>query len=352
MLLNCCNSDTYYKAKFNTPDSYFEKAEMIHGVKLDEKYPVMFSFNCFYTSEGFLGSMDFPEKGLIHLSDLNTGKIISSVCHKGRGPKELLTSNPQIDIYNNMLYVTDVITDRIKRVRIDCGSLVAEDIAQIRYNKPTITANAKVINDSLFVIFGALQDCHQILLCNKNGTIVDSVDYHILNDNSIDFSKVGTFYVSMHLSTCRQYLYVCNKTFNHVKKYHIRNNRINHVSTYFLTEPKYSVKKGKLVTSEDNVKFSGNIFINDRYIYIVANPESRRDFLDRVRIAQKRGDRVTALPDNNTYLLVFNHQMELVKRFHCNTQFETIALTPDPCIIYASDYRSHGLTKYSLHGLD
>ena len=348
-LISCSGTDNEV---CHNSDYYFGNAEKIQGVQLKENYPVMFSFNCFHISDGFLGAMDIPGKGLIHLADLQTGEIISSVCHKGRGPKELLSSTPQIGLYNNTLYVTDMVTDKIKGIFIQNDSLTINDITQIKYTEPTITANSKVINDSLFVIFGDQKDAHQLLLCNNDGVILNSIDYHILDDENIDLSKVPTFYVSMDISPCREYLYVCNKTFNHVKKYHIHNNTINHLSTFYLTEPKYTVKKGKPITEEDNVKFSANIFVNEQYIYIVANPESRGAFLQRLDEAQKQGERVTALPDSNSYILVFNHKMELLNSYLCDTQFETITLTPDPSIVYAADYRSHGLTEYKLTGLN
>ena len=147
VLLGCNNSSECNTNKFNSSDFYFDKAEVIQGIPLKENYPVMFSFECFYTPDGFLGSMDIHERGLVHLADLNTGELISSVCHKGRGPKELLTGNPHIDIYNNTLYVTDMVTDRIKGIIVDSDSLVVENIAQIKYPEPTITANASVVND-------------------------------------------------------------------------------------------------------------------------------------------------------------------------------------------------------------
>ena len=347
----CCCSATNSDINYKSTDYYFDTAEDIYGIQLKENYPVMFSFDCFYTSYGFFGSMDIKEKGLVHLANLETGDIISSVCHKGRGPNELLTSTPHIDIFRNTLFVFDMVTDKIKKVDILEDSLVVHEVTKIHYNKPTITANAKVINDSLYVIFGALQDSHKLLLCDHNGSILSDIDYHILDDRNLDFSKVGTFYISMCMSPCRKYLYICDKTFNRIKKYKIENNLIEEISTFHLTEPKYSIKKGKLVIDGSNIKFNGNIFISEEYIYIVANPETRKDFLNRFQLAQKLGNRVTALPDKNSYLLVFNHNLDLLNSCQCDSQFESIVLTSDPHIIYAADYNSHGLTKYILHGL-
>lgn len=330
----------------------FEDAISIEGEHLEEKYLTPFSFKCFYSSDSFLGTMTLPNKQIIHKVDLHSGKVLFSAVSKGRGPGEILTSLPHIDYVDGSLYVGDIATNRIKRITSDGDSLLVEDFTTIKYNVPTIMAEMKVVSDTLFAIFGYGRTSHNILMANKSGVVTDSIPYTILDDTKIDHSKVGPFYVSMAISPDRNYLFICNKTYNHIRKYQIEKNAINYISQYNLTDPKYKIKSGKPIQTGDNMTFWGELFLGDKYIYLVANPEYRKDFELRKNIATREGNTVTALPDKDSYILVFDYDFNYVRSYLCDGHFSWITLTNNPTIIYAANEREHCLTKYTLTGLE
>ena len=102
-ILGGCNS--VGKTRFNCPDFYFKNAKTINGQRLDEKYLTPYSFKCFYSDQGFIGSMPLPENNIIHLANLQSGEIINSAISKGRGIGEILTSLPHLDFLNDKLYL-------------------------------------------------------------------------------------------------------------------------------------------------------------------------------------------------------------------------------------------------------
>lgn len=348
-LLGGCNSvnDT----RFNCPDFYFKNAKNIKGKHLEEKYQTPYSFKCFYSDSGFIGSMLLPDNNIVHLANLQSGTIINSALHKGRGSGEILTSIPHIDFFNDKLYVCDIVTNRIKRISIDSRCLSVDDYSTIKYNTPTITAGMKVVSDSIFAIFGYSRSSHSILLADISGSIIDSIPYTILNDKKIDNSKVGTFYVSMSLSPDRKYLLICNKTYNHIRKYQVNNNSLSFLKEYCLTEPRYKINSGQPIQTGDNMVFWGEMFIGEKYVYLVTNPEYRKDFERRKVEARSLGKHHTAIPESDSYILVFDYDMNLLNSYLCDGHFTWIALTPDPSVIYAADDIEHCLKKYTLTDL-
>lgn len=336
---------------FKEADFYTKNAVSVYGKCLNEGYQIKYSFKCFYTPNGLLGTMELADKTLIHLADINNGEILLSTSAKGRGPNEFMQSSPHIDYFNGSLYAADMITNSVKIFTPLKEEFKSSALFKINYNTPTLTADFKVISDSLFVVFGYSPTSHSLLLINGQGDIVDSLSYHILEDPKIDHSTVGQFYLSMHLSPCREYLYVHSKDYNYIKKYQIKNSTLNNVETHFLTQPKYKVVKGKPLKKEDNVRFSGNIYVGEKYIYIAANPESRGEYERRREQAHRDGYRVSYLPDNNSYIMVFDHNMNFIQSYLCDANFEWLVLTDNPSIVYVSDYRTHTLKQYQLPNL-
>ena len=286
----------------------------------------------------------------MHLSDLNSGEIISSTITKGRGPGEILTSLPYISYCNKSLYVCDIATNRIKKVISNVDTLITNDYCSINYSNPTITAGMEAVSDSLFAIFGYSRTHHAIYLVDNKGNITDSITYSILNDFKIINSQVDPFYVSMRYSPAMNILYIINKTYNHIRAYRIKHKKIHLISEYALTQPMYKVKSGKPIQMKNNLTLWGELFVGEKYIYLVANPELRSDFEKRRDDAYSQGSTFTALPGKDSY--IFDNDLNLLKSYLCDSHFTWIALTDNSSVVYASDKRNHCLTKYILEGLD
>lgn len=351
LLTNCQNKvkDTVLYSKYN---DLFDKAIPVKGKHLKEQYLSPSSFKCFYLDSAFLGSMPLPNKNIVHLVDLCSGEVTASAIKNGRGPGEILSSLPYVDYLNGWLYVGDIATNRIKRVAVKGEKLVTEDFVTIKYSNPTITAGMEVLSDSLLAIFGYCKNSQNIYLVDKTGIVLDSIKYSLLNDQKIDDSKVSPYYISMSYHSSNHRLYVYNKTYNHIRIYNIIHNTIELISHFNLTEPKYMIKSGKPIQSGKNITLSGEIFLGKDYVYLVANPELRSDFEKRREDAYSKGITLTAVPDTNSYILIFDYNFNLLKSYLCDSNFSWIALTEDASIVYASDKRNHCLTKYILEGLE
>lgn len=70
------------------------------------------------------------------------------------------------------------------------------------------------------------------------------------------------------------------------------------------------------------------------------------------RTFHKENNTVTALPDKDSYILVFDYDFNYVRSYLCDGHFSWITLTNNPTIIYAANEREHCLTKYTLTGLE
>ena len=103
-----CNSTSDDEYIWNL-DDYISDAIEISGEPLASEYISKNNFRCYYTPDGFLGSMQLQNKKLVHLADLESGEIKVSACALGRGPGEILISSPDIDLLNNKLYSLPVI---------------------------------------------------------------------------------------------------------------------------------------------------------------------------------------------------------------------------------------------------
>lgn len=87
-----CSTD---EAQFPKPlEYYIGNAQPLEGERLPAEYMINYAFDCFYTTQGFIGKMELPNKKFIHLADLKTGEVTQSAVPRGRGPKESLV-NPK-----------------------------------------------------------------------------------------------------------------------------------------------------------------------------------------------------------------------------------------------------------------
>ena len=335
--------------KHKMEDIYFKEATEITGEKLPEEYLTSFSFCSYYTPYGFLGSMMLPNNSWIHLADLHSGKILSSVCPKGRGPGELLALTASTtDFYNNTLYALDPVVEKVQKVSLENNMLVLKESLSLISAEPRFIPNIQVVSDSLFVLFtSSVGYRYAIELVNTQSEVISRVDYCILDDDNIDHSKVGGFSVDMKMSPCRRYLYILNK-FNSVKKYSIADNKIELMDNYFITEPQYTVEQGKLNIKDSQLFLHGSLAVGDEYIYISVTPEYAEEYMMRKEEAQKSGVMMSNEPDANSYILVFDSNMKFVNSYKLDTQIGWMTLTPDNSIIYAADYTNHCLTKYTL----
>ena len=95
-------------------DYYIANAIELKGEPLQTEYITSSpSFNCYYTPMGFFGTMKNENEKIVHLADLQTGEVKASALAKGRGPDEILITNPSTDIFNGELYLLDMLRIRV-----------------------------------------------------------------------------------------------------------------------------------------------------------------------------------------------------------------------------------------------
>lgn len=333
-------------------DNYISGAIEISGEPLQSEYIAKNNFRCYWTPDGFLGSMQLQNKKLVHLADLESGEIKVSACALGRGPGEILISSPDIDLWNNKLYLLDQRKDEVKRVKIQCDTLITEDVMKLGLTDPMVFLNLEVISDSMFVMFVSNFDrIRSIILLDTNNHVLDSLSYYPLEDEKINQSSYN-FNVDMELSPCHNFLFVSCNQYDCVSKYEIHNNRIRSVKKIFLSEPKYSIKKGRPIYSIDYISCNCSIYVGEKYIYITMDPESMREYNARQRREKQEGVRGSIKPGNDSYILVLDYDLNLIKSYLSDSDISNLALTSDPSVVYATNSRENRLIKYTLPGLN
>lgn len=330
---------------------YIGNAQPLEGKRLQAEYLINYDFNCFYTPQGFIGRMELPNKKFIHLADLKTGEVTHSAVPRGRGPKESLI-NPYIDLYGNNLYANDIMGEKVLRIAMDTDSLRVEEYFRHQFRQPTFAVNIQAASDSLFVFFLGTMTGGRLALTDNTGQVLDTLVYTVLDDPNLSNDSQVNYNLSMSLSPGGNKLFVQNYRYNNIRRYSIAENKITLDNTFTLLEPEYTINNGREKMEEDNVIMNSRSMIaGEKYIYMLANPETLKENREREKKARADGLRVASDPQSNTYLLVFDYDFKLIKSYLTDAHLSTLAITPDPATIYASDHEEHCLRKYTLPGI-
>lgn len=346
---SCSNST---EVKYRTPDYYLGKAEAIKGEPLPVEYISEDSYVCHYTPDGFMGEMKHENGKLVHLADLQSGEIKTSACTKGRGPGEILLIADS-DFKGNGLYLLDPVAEKVMKVVKSKDTLVCQDVMNLAPKQPKFFVDLEVMSDSLFAMFVSSMDyIGSLMLIDRNSNLIDSLAYFPLEDEGLNHSAYR-YNVQLELSPSNRYLFVSCGQYDCVGKYEIKDNKIIPQKKIYLSEPKYEIKNGKPVKNEDYMLFNNRIYAGDKYLYVTVDPETVKDYRARHKKAQEegRGDKEWAHPGNDTYILVFDYDLNLVKSFRSDCDIINLAVTADPEVVYATDLRENRLVKYTLRGL-
>lgn len=330
--------------QFILPEDIKASAIPIKGEKLLAEYITTGSFNCVYTPDGFIGAMPINNNKIIHLADIETGEIIASACPKGRGPQELLVGNPHKDYYNGKLYLLDMATNRIKSVTVDDDSLKIENLFTYKGSSASFILAFNVINDTTFAFFTQRRQSAHVFIVNHKNKVLDSLDYRVIEDKRIKNEKLERVFISMNISPNRKDLFIVNRLFNSVKKYNIENNKLSFDKEKFIVEPRYYVKNGLPKDKKDNLILDSEIFVSEKYLYLVTQPEYRSDY--NKRVYDDKG-KVLYVPDN-THIIVMDYDMNYIRTYKCDHYFKRIALTNKDGVFYAADIENHCLQKYTF----
>ena len=324
--------------------------------KLANELHTMPFFKGFFTPDGFFGYAKAHNNKLVHLFNSNSAELIASEGSKGRGPNELLLAhalnyNPK----TGSLFLHDIIKSSVVQFRYKKDNIKIESHIDLRQrDKGCVTEELQAISDSLFVI--RVNDiappyCGYLAIVNTHNEILDSLQIFQVEDSKVDHSKIRIINASMRLTPDRKNLIVCNSKYNHLTKYRLENNSLKKQLSRIVLEPKYTVKKRRIQRSGKHLEWGGNVFTSDKYIYVVSNPESRESYLERVDRAKKTGEAMSEFIDNS-YILVFDYDFNLINSYKTDAQFKWITIAPDEKTIYASTYGDGCyLTKYHLIGL-
>lgn len=343
------------EAQFPKPlEYYIGNAQPLEGERLPAEYMTKFSFGCFYTPSGFIGEMELENKKLIHFADLETGEVIRSAVSKGRGPNEMIIgpSIPRMDLCGNNLYANDIMGEKVLKISLEPDTLIVGEYFKHQFKGSVFAVNMKAASDSLFVFFIGTPTGGHLALTDNTCKVVDTLNYPVLDDPLLATDNQVNFNVSIALSPCGNWMFVCNKRYNNIRKYSISGNRITLVETYNLTEPRYTIVKGRDKMEDDNVLMNADLYAGKKYIYLRAVPETFKDYKERIKMEEASGKTGWAEPRKNTYILVFDYGFNLVKSYVTEGWFSGITLTPDPATIYFSDNENHCLVKYTLPGLE
>lgn len=352
LLFASCNEGGVRNMEYHTPEYYFDNTIEVTGELLEAEYISSNIFKCFYTPYGFLGSMRSKEDKMVHLANLNTGEVKVSACSFGRGPEEILIGSPDLALYKNSLYLLDQRTDKIKRVDIEGDTLKTYDLQKLALDQPAFFLELQVVNDSLFVVLAEdFNSVKKIMLVDRDNNVLDCLEYKLLDDERVD-QTAYKYNVEMELSPCKSYLFISSRLFGYISKYKIENNKISLLDKKALVEPKYIVKDKSPLIKQDNINLNNVIYVGDNYMYMIANPESQKETNERSAKSRAEGKLMDGIPDNESFVLVFDYNLNLLKKYKVDSNIRHLVLTPENSIVYALDYRENRLKKYTLPGLE
>ena len=133
-------------------------------------------------------------------------------------------------------------TGNVKTVEVVEDSLKVGELFKLELETPGLFLELEVVSDSLYaVLFHGYDNKKCLLLVDNKNTILDSVDYCLLNDKRIDYGRFR-YNVDMKISPCKNYLFV-RGDYNSVSKYKIADNKITFQNQMFLIEPLYEIKE-------------------------------------------------------------------------------------------------------------
>lgn len=346
-LTGCNHSGSDNATPYLSPKIVYGEADTLKGEPLVE-YLAGNSFRAYYTPAGFLGSMEMDKK-YIHLADTLTGEIIASAGGKGRGPGELLTAHySDYDPRTGLFYIVDVFRSVVMAFKEEQGKVIVKDEYNLQSAIPSFIGGFQVVSDSVFVVLLNRQYSHCLFLVDNKNTILDSLDYHVFEDDRIDHSKVEHISLSLRMSPDRKNLIVCNSRYNYFRNYEIRNNQFVLTKERQFFELKAEIRDGELWSKDEEVPCYGTIFVSDSYIYMVSNPRSVKLSRERHKKAKGEGTMAPELM-NDSYILIFDRDFNFITSYLCDGHFQWITLMPDGKTVYAADYKDkQSLRKYIL----
>lgn len=356
LLFSCSNGPVIVEDVYFTPDELFSNAVEIKGEKLSNELYAKPFFKGFLTSDGFFGYLRSDNNKLVHLLNNNTADFIASEGAKGRGPNELLLAhaldyNPK----SGTFFLHDIMKSAAIQFVYENNKIVNKGPINLEQRgQGCITEELQVLSDSLFILrvndIAPPYGCY-LAIVNSQNEMLDSLQIFQIENDKINHSKIRLIDASMRLSPNRENLFLCNSRYNHITRYGIESNKLHKIKSRMLIEPKYSIKKSKLLMDSQHLELDGEIFVSDKYVYLVADPELRGDFLSRLDNAQNSGEKMCEFA-GNSYILVFDYELNFIRSYKCDDSFKWITIAPDEKTVYASTYLDGCyITKYTLEGL-
>ena len=357
MLCNCSQQESKINEEYLTTDEVYSKALKIDGVKLQHEMYAKPFFKGFYTNDGFMGYIRANNNKLVHLFNNNTAELISSEGTNGRGPNELLMAhaldyNPQTGSF----FLHDIMKSVAVQFKYEGHKIINKGVINLEQRgRGCITEELQSITDSLFLLrvndIAPPYSCYLSIVDAQN-KLIDSLQIFQIDNDKINHSKIRIINASIRLSPDRKNLFVCNSKYNHIEKYSIENNKLNKIKSYTVLEPKYTIRKGKPIMENNHLMWNGSIFTSDKYIYVVSNPEKWGDYLKRLEDAKFSGKSLSEFA-GNSYILVFDYDLNFIKSYKSDDCFKWITLAPDGRTVYASTYLDGCfLKKYNLEDLN
>lgn len=356
LFYNCTNNTYIHNESCYNPDALYNNAIEINGERLQNELFSMPFFKGFFTSYGFWGSMKADNNKIVHILNCQTAELITSEGTIGRGPNELLIPHA-IDYVPKIgtLFLEDITRSLVVPFYYQNNKITpGKSINLTQRDKGCVIYNMQAISDSLFVIrvndIAPPYSCYLAIVNSRNETL-DSLQIYQLDNDNIEHSKIRNIDATIRLSPNRKNLIVCNAKYNHLTNYSLDGNKFKQINKKFILEPKLSIKNGKIKRDPLHLQWESEVFTSANYIYVVSNPETRGDYLKRLKDFEEKGERFGELT-NNSYILVFDYDFNFIKSYKCDDHFHWITIAPDEKTIYASTYLDGCyLTKYVLEGL-
>ncbi len=343
-----CNSSAEDSNGYLIPEVVYDKATPITGEDLSTEYMARNAPNDCFTPYGIFGKTDIQGKN-IHLVNAESGAVIASALSRGRGPQEvLMPMGVDYHAVNDRFYACCGMTNSILEYRFENDSLIFTNRYNLSRKVQSVIDRFKVGADSTFVMYLTRMKSNHLFIVDAHNRVHDSLDYMPFSDERLDVSKIKRNNITMAMDRDRETLFICNATYNTLQKYSVKENKFELLKEQMFLEPHLDLSTGAPKAEDNHIIGDGKIFMGEKYLYVVSNPETAGEFRARNEEAKKQHIMLSSLA-GNSYILVFDYDFNFVKSYICDTHFTSISIAPDGKTIYAANEENQRLRKFLLH---
>ena len=243
-----------------------------------------------------------------HIIDTDSGNLIKSWGHRGRGPGEYLSIGRQISVNDSSLFFSD--NGRKKIYTIPINDLLSSDYEQNNgldypYTIDFRPSKFLALNGNI-VCLGAIKDMRFGLLDEKTGRIIPHDNYYMLHSEFIEGIYIGSVYQSIMQSNPLGDSFVISLlSSDYFEIFNISDNRVIRVYEHqnaIMPQVHIKSKLGTEYTIDYDNSIAGNVGVtttNDKIYFLYSDTSyseySAKDEAKYIKVYNWKGEHIKDL---------------------------------------------------------